>query len=65
MNFYTTKIYKNDFEFGPGHFFSYYLRNGKVSEGSFIDYLYNRNNSDGILYDFLGGGLLNKLNRNK
>ena len=47
MNFYTSKIEKNGFEFGPSHFLSYYLVNGKESEGSFKD--------------FLGSGLIDKL----
>ncbi len=61
MNFYSCKIEKNDFEFSPSHFFSYYLSNGKKSEGSFKDYLYVRDNSEGVLRDFLGGGLIIKI----
>lgn len=41
MNFYTCKIHKNGFEFNPSHFVSYYLSNGKQSEGTFKDYLYS------------------------
>lgn len=65
MNFYFTKIQINEFEFGPSHFFGYYLKNGKGSEGSFKDYLYSRNKSHGILKDFLGGGLINKIKLGK
>ncbi|TDG36427.1 hypothetical protein EZJ43_07870 [Pedobacter changchengzhani] len=61
MNFYSCKIEKNDFEFSPSHFFSYYLSNGKEREGSFKDYLYVRDNSEGVLRDFLGGGLIIKI----
>lgn len=61
INFYTCKIEKNGFEFGPSHFVGYYLNNGKESEGSFKEYLYSRDYSKGIFHDFLGGGLLNKL----
>jgi len=64
MNFYTCKIEKNGFEFGPGHFIAYYLENGKESEGSFKEYLYSRDYSKGIFKDFLGGGLIHKLNEN-
>lgn len=39
MNFYTCKIAKNGFEFGPSHFISYYLSNGKKNEGTFKDFL--------------------------
>ena len=65
MNFYTCKIVKNGFEFGPSHFIGYYLSNGKESEGSFKEYLYSRDYSKGIFKDFLGGGLINKINVNK
>lgn len=61
MNFYTCKIEKNDFEFGPSHFICYYLSNGKNSEGSFNNYLYSENYSKGIFKNFLAGGLINKI----
>jgi hypothetical protein len=63
MNFYTCKIEKNGFEFGPSHFIGYYLSNGKESEGSFKDYLYSRDYSKGIFHDLLGGGLIHKLEK--
>ena len=65
QNYYTCKIEKDGFEFGPSHFIGYYLSNGKVNEGSFKEYLYSRDYSSGIFYDFLGGGLFNKLSLNK
>ncbi|GGG10317.1 hypothetical protein GCM10011344_08700 [Dokdonia pacifica] len=65
MNFYTCKIEKNGFEFGPSHFVGYYLSNGKESEGSFEEYLHSRDYSKGIFYDFLGGGLINKISGKK
>lgn len=61
MNYYSSKIEKNGFEFGPSHFIGYYLNNGKKSEGSFKNYLYSRDYSKGIFKDFLGGGLINKI----
>ncbi|MET4081439.1 hypothetical protein ABIB40_001385 [Pedobacter sp. UYP30] len=60
-NFYFCKILVNGHEIFPSHFISYYLSNGKNSEGSFFDYLYARDQSKGAFKDFLGGGLLNKL----
>ncbi|QXP58674.1 hypothetical protein [Olleya sp. HaHaR_3_96] len=62
LNYYTSKIEKNGFEFGPSHFLGYYLSNGKKSEGSFKDYLYSRDYSKGLFKDFLGGGLINHIN---
>lgn len=38
MNFYSCKIEKDEFEFKPSHFISYYISNGKKSEGSFKNY---------------------------
>jgi len=65
INYYTSKIEKNGFEFGPSHFISYYLSNGKENEGSFKDYLYSRDYSKGIFNDFLGGGLISKIKSKK
>jgi hypothetical protein len=39
VNFYTCRIKKNEFEFGPSKFFEYYFSNGKEDTGSFNDYL--------------------------
>ncbi len=65
MNYYSSRIKKNGFEFGPSHFIGYYLSNGKENEGSFKEYLYSRDYSEGIFKDFLGGGLINKINIDK
>ncbi len=62
VNFYTSYMIINDFRFNPNHFISYYQNNGKKSEGTFYDYLYTRNESIGIFRDFLGGGLIKKIN---
>ncbi len=45
----------------PSQFIEYYLGNGKKSEGTFYDYLYNRDTSKEIFTDFLGSGLLKKI----
>lgn len=60
-NFYTCKLRIGKFEFYPNHFIAYYLENGKKSEGTFYDYLYHRDFSKGVFHDFLGGGLLNTI----
>lgn len=64
VNFYTSYMVINDFRFNPNHFIGYYLSNGKKSEGTFYEYLYKRNQSSGIFHDFLGGGLIQKINNN-
>ncbi|GAA5082654.1 hypothetical protein GCM10023210_00240 [Chryseobacterium ginsengisoli] len=64
INFYTSYIVINDFRFNPNHFIGYYLNNGKKSEGTFYNYLYKRDESVGIFHDFLGGGLIKKINNN-
>lgn len=64
INFYTSYIVINDFRFNPNHFISYYLGNGKKSEGTFYNYLYHRDKSKGLHSDFLGGGLINNINNN-
>ncbi|MCY0976508.1 hypothetical protein PGH12_05020 [Chryseobacterium wangxinyae] len=64
VNFYTSYIIINDFRFNPNHFIGYYFSNGKKSEGTFYDYLYKRDESSGIFRDFLGGGLIKKINNN-
>lgn len=64
INFYTSYIIINDFRFNPNHFISYYLSNGKRAEGTFYNYLYHRDESKGLLSDFLGGGLINNINNN-
>ncbi|MFZ4929178.1 hypothetical protein [Chryseobacterium sp. Mn2064] len=64
VNFYTSYMMINDFRCNPNHFIGYYLSNGKESEGTFYEYLYKRNQSSGIFHDFLGGGLIHKINNN-
>jgi len=64
-NFYTCKVKIGKYDFYPSHFISYYLSNGKESEGTFYDYLHNRDGSKGIAHDFLGGGLLNTIEKEK
>lgn len=62
VNFYTCKMEKNGFVFGPSHFIHYYLNNGKKSEGTFKEYLYTRDQSlSAVFQDFLGGGLIHKI----
>lgn len=63
QNFYTCKVKIGKFVFSPNHFIAYYLSNGKESEGTFYDYLYNRDYSEGLSHDFLGGGLLNVIEK--
>lgn len=65
VNFYLCKVSIGKFEFYPSHFISYYLNNGKKSEGSFYEYLYTRNQSKGIAHDFLGGGLIHLIAKGK
>jgi len=60
-NFHTSIILIKNYQFNPNHFISYYLSNGKKEEGTFYEYLYSRSQHYGILKDFLGGGLLNKI----
>jgi len=64
-NFYTCKVKIGKFDFYPSHFISYYLSNGKESEGTFYEYLHNRDRSKGISHDFLGGGLLKMIEKRK
>ncbi len=49
VNFYTCKIKVGDSEFGPSHFFEYYVSNGKKSEGTFKNYLQTSEKLVGIL----------------
>ena len=48
VNFYTCKIKVEEFEFAPSHFVEYYFSNGKLEEGSFKNYLINKDKSSGI-----------------
>jgi len=64
-NFYTCKVKIGKYDFYPSHFISYYVSNGKESEGTFYDYLHNRDRSNGISRDFLGGGLLEIIEKKK
>jgi hypothetical protein len=64
-NFYTCKVKLGKFDFYPSHFIEYYLSNGKESEGTFYAYLHSRDYSEGIFHDFLGGGILNIIAKEK
>ncbi|CAN5372676.1 hypothetical protein BH10BAC4_BH10BAC4_25740 [soil metagenome] len=65
LNFYTCRVKIGKFDFYPNHFIGYYLSNSKKSEGTFYDYLHKRDYSQGIFHDFLGGGLLNIITKEK
>lgn len=60
-NFYTARIKIGKFNFYPSHFIEYFISNGKKTEGTFYEYLYERNQNNGIFVDFLGGGLINRI----
>lgn len=60
-NYYLSWIEIGEFKYKPSQFLGYYLKNGKKNEGSFYDYLYNKDKSKGIFTDFHGGGLLKRI----
>ena len=60
-NYYLSWIEIGDFKYKPSQFIEYYLGNGKKSEGTFYDYLYNRDTSKEIFTNFFGSGLLKKI----
>ena len=64
-DFYTCKVKIGKFDFYPSHFISYYLSNGKESEGTFYHYLHSRDCSKGIADVSVGDGLLDMIEKKK